>query len=75
MPIPEIEALTSESSDEQISAAISACISTEVDAGRPQEQAEAMCHEMARGKTGGRPAAPRTRRRGARVTGRGTEEF
>lgn len=56
MPIPEIERLEKDSSDEAISAAISACIATEVRGGREQDQAVAMCHEQARAKTGGRPA-------------------
>jgi len=58
MPILEIERLEAGSSEAQIQAAISACIATEVNAGRDQEQAVAMCNEMARGKTGGKPAAP-----------------
>ena len=52
MPIPEIEKLTKDSSDAQTQAAISACIAAEINAGRDQDQAVAMCHEMARGKTG-----------------------
>ena len=56
MPVPEIEALTGNSSAEQIKAAVSACIATEMRAGRDQDQAVAMCHEMARDKTGGSPA-------------------
>ena len=58
MPVPEIDKLEKRSSKGQIDAAISACISREVNAGREQEQAVAMCHEMARGKTGGTPAKP-----------------
>jgi len=56
MPIPEIDALGKDASDEQTKAAISACIAQEVHSGREQEQAVAMCHEMARKKTGGSPA-------------------
>jgi hypothetical protein len=52
MPIREIEALSKESSDAQTKAAVSSCIAAEVNAGRPQDQAIAMCMEMARGKTG-----------------------
>ena len=52
MPIPEIDALNSSSSESQTKAAVSACIATEVKAGRPQEQAVAMCMEMARRKVG-----------------------
>jgi len=52
MPVPEIAALSETSMDAQIKAAISACIATEVKAGRPQDEAVAMCHEMVRGKTG-----------------------
>lgn len=54
-----VDRLTPDSSDAQIKAAISSCIATEVNAGRPQDQAVAMCHEMSRKKTGGRPAAPK----------------
>lgn len=59
MPVPEIEALDKASGKGQLDAAISACISREVRGGMPQEQAVAMCHEMARGKTGGKPTAPK----------------
>jgi hypothetical protein len=52
MPVPEIEALDKNSGDAQVKAAISACIAAEVNAGREQGQAIAMCHEMARNKTG-----------------------
>lgn len=58
MPIPEIEALDETSGQAQVNAAVSACIAQEVNAGREQEQAVAICHELARGKTGGKPAAP-----------------
>jgi len=50
MPQPEIEALSKASNEAQVRAAISACIAAEVRAGTPQDQAVAMCHEMARGK-------------------------
>ena len=50
MPHPEIERLASNSSSAQAKAAISACIAREVEGGRDQEQAVAICHEMARGK-------------------------
>lgn len=56
MPHPLMGRLNKDSGDKNISAAISACISTEVHGGRDQEQAVAMCHSMARKKTGGRPA-------------------
>lgn len=59
MPQPEIEALSKESKDPQIKAAISACIANEVRAGTPQDQAVAMCHSLAREKTGGRPPEKR----------------
>ena len=52
MPVIEIQRLDRASSDEQVKAAISSCIATEVNAGRPQDQAIAMCHQMARDKTG-----------------------
>jgi hypothetical protein len=47
-----IDKLDLSSSDAQIKAAISDCIATEVHAGRPQDQAIAMCHSMASDKTG-----------------------
>ncbi len=50
MPHPEIERLSKESKKGQVQAAISACIATEVRGGTEQQQAIAMCHEMARGK-------------------------
>ena len=56
MPQPEIEKLRKGAGKGQTSAAISACIQREVNAGREQEQAVAMCHEMARKQTGGQPA-------------------
>ena len=46
------ENLTVDSTDEATSAAVSSCISTQMGEGMPQEQAVAMCHEEARGKTG-----------------------
>jgi len=52
MPIPEIEALDKASSDTQTKAAVSACIATEIRAGRDPDQAKAMCYSMARDKTG-----------------------
>ena len=51
MPIAAIEALTAKSSDGAIQAAISECISAEVEAGREQRQAIAMCYSMARKAT------------------------
>lgn len=59
MPILSIERLEKTSSEEQVKSAISDCIAQEVNNGREQEQAVAMCHEMARTKTGGAPAAPK----------------
>jgi hypothetical protein len=60
MPIPEIEALTSTSDDVQKKAALSSCIATEVNAGRDQKQATAMCYSMIEQKTGSKkpPASP-----------------
>ena len=55
MPHAEIERLEKGSSKAQISAAVSACIANEVRGGRDQQQAIAMCSEMARSKTGGQP--------------------
>lgn len=51
-----VDNLTKDSSSEAVQEAISRCISAEVDAGRDQDQSVAMCHEMAREKTGGRPS-------------------
>ena len=57
MPVPEIEALSSASSPEQVKAAVSSCIATEVRGGRPQEEATAMCSAMVEEKIrGGKPA-------------------
>ncbi len=47
-----VDELTKDSSDEAVDEAISACIASEVRGGREQNQAVAMCHEMARDKTG-----------------------
>ncbi len=47
-----VDKLTKDSPDAQVKAAISDCIATEVHSGREQEQAIAMCHEMARKQTG-----------------------
>ena len=52
MPIIELGRLSKDSSPEQIQAAISSCIATEVKAGREQQQAIAMCYAQAREKTG-----------------------
>lgn len=58
MPQLEIQRLDKASSPEQIKAAISACIANEVNAGKDQAQASAMCYSMARAKTEGNPASP-----------------
>ena len=50
-----VDKLTKTSSGEQVKAAISDCIATEVKGGREQDQAVAMCHDMAREKTGKEP--------------------
>lgn len=47
-----VDGLTKDSSDEAVKAAISECIAAEMDAGAEQEEAVAMCYEMARRKTG-----------------------
>lgn len=47
-----IENLSKDSSPDEINKAISSCIATEVDSGREQKQAVAMCYSMARKKTG-----------------------
>jgi len=48
----EVDKLDKTSKDAQVKAAISACIAQEIHNGKDQDQAIAMCHEMARGKTG-----------------------
>lgn len=55
MPNPEIERLRKDSGKSQTQAAISACIQREVNRGHPQDQAQAMCYDMARKQTGGEP--------------------
>jgi hypothetical protein len=52
MPVPEVDKLDTSSADEQVKAAISACIAAEVNGGRPQDQAIAMCYSMVSQKTG-----------------------
>jgi len=47
-----VDKLTEKSSGDQIRAAISQCIATEIRGGREQDQAVAMCYSMARDKTG-----------------------
>lgn len=51
-PVPEITALDKASGDAQVQAAVSACIATEIRAGRERDQAIAICYSMARKKTG-----------------------
>jgi len=58
MPHPEIEKLTKDSSKGQVSAAISACVATEVRGGKTQDEALGMCYGMARDK-GAPVAAPK----------------
>lgn len=52
MPVPEVERLTKDSDEAQVKAAISACIQTEMNSGREQDQAVAMCYAQVRDKTG-----------------------
>lgn len=59
MPIIEIDRLRSDSSDAQVKAAISSCIATEVNNGRDQDQAVAMCYQMVRDKTGKELSPPK----------------
>lgn len=73
----EAEGLSAQSSDEEYRTAVSACIRMLVEEGREQEQASAICYSQARTATGRdypKVEAP-PRRRGARVTGAGLEEF
>jgi hydroxymethylpyrimidine/phosphomethylpyrimidine kinase len=46
MPVPEVQSLDKNSGDAQAKAALSSCIATEVNAGRDQKQATAMCYSM-----------------------------
>ena len=55
MPHQEINSLKSGSDDAQKKAAASACIVTEVKAGRTPEQARAICSEAMRSKIGQQP--------------------
>ncbi len=52
MPHPEIERLEPTSSTQTKGAAVSACVATEVRNGMPQDQAVAMCSQLAADKTG-----------------------
>jgi hypothetical protein len=52
MPIPEIDALSNISDDNQIKAAVSSCIATEINNGKPRDQAVAACYSMVSKKTG-----------------------
>lgn len=52
MPSPEVEALSNISDEAQTKAAISACIATEISAGKDPDQARAMCYSMVKEKTG-----------------------
>ena len=56
MPIPEVQKLSPDSSPEQIKAAMSACVASEMQNGKPQDQAVAMCSSMVKAKT--EPANP-----------------
>lgn len=52
MPVVAIERLSKDSSDAQITAAVSDCIATEIRGGEEPDRAKAMCYSMARKKTG-----------------------
>jgi len=52
MPVQEIKRLSAASEKAQVDAAISACIAEEIRNGRDQEQASAMCYQMASDQTG-----------------------
>ena len=57
-----VDKLSKDSDESQIKAAISDCIATEVNRGTPQQQATAMCMQMAKtkvtGQSGGPPPPP-----------------
>ena len=57
-PAPEIGRLTKVSSKDQMKAAMSSCVATEVKAGKSQDQAVAMCSEMIRGQMGNEAMPP-----------------
>jgi len=52
MPNPEVEALDKSSGEAQVKAAISACIATEIRAGKTPDEAKGMCYGMVKDKTG-----------------------
>jgi len=53
VPHPEIEKLDKNAAHAQKSAARSACIEREIHNGKDPKQAEAMCYQMVRDKSGG----------------------
>ena len=53
MPNREMERIEPESKKAQVDAAISACVAEVVRSGKPQDQAVAMCIDMAKRKQGG----------------------
>lgn len=55
MSVPELEALTVDSGEAQVKAALSSCIAMEVKAGKEQSQAIATCHAMIRERVGEAP--------------------
>ena len=55
MPHPELERLSKDSPKAQTQAAVSACIAAEIRAGKDQQQAIAICNEMARNKGAPQP--------------------
>ena len=52
MPIPEIKKLAKDSESPQTKAALSACIAEEIRNGTEPDQAQAMCYQMVKDKTG-----------------------
>ena len=70
------EGLTKQSSDAEYQAAVSACIEQQVNEGKTQEQAAAICYSMAKEATGREyPKKAETSKKGIRITGFGTEQF
>lgn len=68
------EGLTKQSSDEEYQAAVSACIAQQVQEGKPQEQAAAICYSMAK-EAAGRDYPKKAEAKGTRITGQGNEVF
>ena len=58
MPMHEVDRLDKSSSSSQSKAAMSACIQMQMNEGKPQDQAVAICTEMVKSKMGGGTQPP-----------------